>query len=170
MKMKQSGIKKFAYTDDVVCCCSNTLQIHASIQATKEWWCNYRMKLNPEKSKILMILLKRGICPGFHNILNIPEVSKYTNQGIQINQASKLKEHEDKIKAIEQSLLKKASILRNIIKSTKGKRILFKVPLRSKWSYGISALIEHNPKYEVKWRSTLYRLIKRFFSNKLQCE
>ena len=163
MKMKQSGIKTLAYADDEVFRCSNTLQIHTSIQIMKEWWCNNRIKLNIEKSGILRILFKRGKCPGFPNILNIPEVSKYTYLRIQINQALKLKDHEEKIKAIEHSLLKKASILMNIIKSTKGKRILFKVLLRSKWSYGISALIEHSPKYEEKWRSTLYRLIKRLF-------
>ena len=66
------------------------------------------MKLNIEKSGILRILPKRGKCPGFPNILNIPEVRKCTYLGIQINQALKLKDHEEKIKAIEHSLLKKA--------------------------------------------------------------
>ena len=35
MKMKQSGIKTLAYVDDIICRCTNTLQIHALNQSWK---------------------------------------------------------------------------------------------------------------------------------------
>ena len=48
----------------------------------------------------------------------------------------------------------------------KSKKDLFKMMMKSKCSYGIEALIKHDPKYEKKWNSTLYRLLKKLFSIK----
>ena len=161
----KNNIQVLAYADDIVCWCENMNKVQESIEIMKNWCSLNRMKINATKSGIMRILLRKGKCSGITNNLNIPEVNSYNYLGITLTQTLKLKEHEVKIRSIESHLMKKLNIFSHTIKSTKAKKIFFKM-MKSKCSYGIEALIKHDPKYEKKWNSTLYRLLKKLFSIK----
>ena len=57
----------------------------------------------------------------------------------------------------------KAKLLGRIIESTKGKRQLLETLFKSKLSSGIEPLVRHDPKYQSKWESMIYRVIKSIF-------
>ena len=121
--------------------------MHKAIKIVKEWWDANNLKINSNKSGIMRILIRRGKWKGISNILNIPEVEKYNYLGITINQSLKLKDHEDRIRKIENYVGLKAKLLGRALETTEGKRLVFKSMMKSRISYGIEALIKHDSKY-----------------------
>ena len=64
---------------------------------------------------------------------------------------------------IEKHLCQKAKLQGRIIESAKGKRQLLETLFKSKLSYGIEPLVRHDPKYQSKLESMIYRVIKSIF-------
>ena len=58
---------------------------------------------------------------------------------------------------------KKAKLRGRIIKSTKGKRQLLETMFKLKLSYRIEPSVRHDPKYQSKWESVIYKIIKSIF-------
>ena len=145
-----NNIHVLAYADDIVWWCENLKQIEQSIEVMGKWWKENRMNINPTKSGILRILNRKGKILGIKNSLSIPEVENYTYLGITITQSLKLKDHENKLRKMENFISTRVNIIARYIKNTKAKRLLYKVMLKSKWSYNIETLIEHDYKYKAK--------------------
>ena len=114
------------------------------------------------KSGILKILNRKGKILGIKNYLSISEVENYTYLGIKIAQSLKIKDHENKLRKMENFISNRVNIIARYIKNTKAMKFLYKVMLNLKWYYNIETLIEHDYKYKAKWESILYRLIKEF--------
>ena len=93
-----NGIKTLGYADDIVCIWEDINQIQLWINLMRDWWAENKMTINPKKSGILRILLRKGKCKGIRNWLNIPEVDWYEYLGVTITQSLQLKEHEKKLK------------------------------------------------------------------------
>ena len=128
------------------------------------------MIINPQKSRIMRILLKRSKCIGISNCINIPEVDDYCYLGITITQSLSLDNHENKMRKIEQFLNRRIGILKPSMLMTKSRLMLFDSILRAKISYALAIIWTHNKKYIEKWESMLYRLIKRMFWIKMNIE
>ena len=92
--------------------------------------------------------------------MNIPEVDKYNYLGITINQSLKLKDHKNKMRTFERCIGPKTKLLGRILERMKGKMLNFKALFRSRLNYEVDPLIKHNPKYQAKWESMLYRVTK----------
>ena len=79
-----NGIKTLGNTDDIVCIWEDINQIQLWINLMRDWWAENKMTINPKKSGILRILLRKGKCKGIKNWLNIPEVDWYKYLGVTI--------------------------------------------------------------------------------------
>ena len=77
-----NGIETLGFVDDIVCIWEDINQIHLWINLMRDWWVENKMIINPKKSGILRILLRKGKCKRIRNWLNIPEVDWYKYLGV----------------------------------------------------------------------------------------
>ena len=125
-----NNIKTRAYADDMVWIWENIDQAWHAIDIIRNWTQNNKMYVNPQKSGIMRILLKRRKCIGIENSLNIPEVESYWYLGVIISQSLKLIEHEIRIRKIERFLCRRIGILKATIINIKSRFQLFKSIMR----------------------------------------
>ena len=69
------------------------------------------MIINPQKSEIMRVLLRRSKCKRISNSINIPEIDSYCNLGVNITQSLRLDDHELKMIKFEQFLNRRIWIL-----------------------------------------------------------
>ena len=158
-----NGIKTLGYADDIVCIWEDINQIQLWINLMRDWWAENKMTINPKKSGILRILLRKGKCKGIKNWLNIPEVDWYKYLGVTITQSLQLKEHEKNLKWEEERLKRRIRILKPSLVSTKSRFIVYKSILKSKFYYSALAVGRFNQKYLSKLEGILYRILKCLF-------
>ena len=156
-------ILSWDYADDIAWVWESANQARQAIEIVNKWSLENKIIINPQKSEIMRILLKRSKCIGISNCINISEVDNYCYLGITITQSLSLDDHESKIREIELFLNRRIGILKPSILMTKSRLMLFDSILRAKISYAWAIIWTHNKKYIEKWESMLYKLIKRMF-------
>ena len=62
-------------------------EINSKITPILQWWKQYKITLNPQKSGILRVLNRSEKTKEIENISNIQEVEEYKYLGITINQS-----------------------------------------------------------------------------------
>ena len=158
-----NGIMVRAYADDIAWVCTSIYQTRRAVEIMENWSTINKMKINPTKSGIIRILLRKGKIKQISNWLNIPEVSAYRYLGITINQTMKIDEHYKILKNMEIQLRKRIWLLKPSIINTKSRLAIFKTILRSKMNYAWAVICKYNRKYVEKWESMIYRLLKALF-------
>ena len=118
------------YADDIACVWDSLTQARTPIEIIKNWTETNKMIINPNKSRIVRILLGNEKKKWTPNWLNIPEVKSYWYLGITINQALKLNEHYQMLKNIEVKIMRRISLLKPTLINTKSRLIFFKAILR----------------------------------------
>ena len=121
------------------------------------------MIINPQKSRITRVLLRRSKCKLISNSINIPEIDSYCYLGKNITQSLRLDDHELRMRKFEQFLNRRIWILKPSMLMTKSRFVLFKSILIAKVRYARVIIWSHNRKYMEKWENMLYRLLKRMF-------
>ena len=158
-----NGIMVRAYADDITWVCTSIYQTRRAVEIMENWITINKMKINPTKSGIIRILLRKGKIKQISNWLNIPEVSAYRYLGITINQTMKIDEHYKILKNMEIQLRKRIWLLKPSIINTKSRLAIFKTKLRSKMNYAWAVICKYNRKYVEKWESMIYRMLKALF-------
>ena len=110
-----------------------------------EWWTKNKMEINPAKSWILRILIRKSKWIEISNELMIPEIENYLYLGVTINQWLKLRDHEWILKNSEAELRKRIGIIKPVLLNTKSRLILYRTILKSKYLY--AAVVFMNPLY-----------------------
>ena len=164
---KIEGIFVRAYADDIVCIWNSQNKNIKAINIMREWQLRNSMKINPEKSGIMKVLLKKGKWKGIKNSLNIPEVDTYKYLGIKIKQSLQYKEHENMLKNTEVDLRRKLAMLNTNLIDTRSKMIIFNTIIKTKFSYGAAIIWKYNSKYSEKWQGLLYKSLKTLFGIKI---
>ena len=121
------------------------------------------MIINPQKFRIMRVLLRRSKCKGISNSINILEIDSYCYLRVNITQSLILDDHELKMRKFEQFLNRRIWILKLSMLITKSRCVLFKSILIAKERYARAIIWSHNRKYMEKWENMLYRLLKRMF-------
>ena len=161
--LERWGIKTRAYADDTAWIWKNVQQWQEAIRIMKPWADENAMKINPTKSGILRILLKKSKIKKIQNELDIPEVESYCYLGIRINQTINPMEHILSLRSIEDKLIRRINILKPSLVSTKSRFIIFKTIIKAKFWYAAYVLWHYNQNYIKKWESIIYRILKRLF-------
>ena len=117
--LERWGIETRAYADDIAWIWKNVQQWQEAIRIMKSWADENAMKINPTKSGILRILLKKSKIKKIQNELDIPEVESYCYLGIRINQTINPMEHILSLRSIEDKLIRRINILKPSLVSIK---------------------------------------------------
>ena len=144
-----SGIESSAYADDIVYIWKSIDEARKTI-IMKEWWAKNKMEINPVKSGILRILIRKSKWNGISNELMIPKIENYRYLGVTINQWLKLRDHEWILKNSEAELKKRIGILKPALLNTKSRLILYRTILKSKYWYAAAVLWIYSPCYATK--------------------
>ena len=72
----------------------------------------------------------------------------------------KIKDHTDKLRVVENTIVRKAKLLGKLMKTIKWKRAVFEIFLKLRLSYAAQEISNILPDYKDKWNSMLYRALK----------
>ena len=114
-------IKSWAYADDIAWVWESIDKTRQAIEIVNKWAFENKMIINPQKSGIMRVLLRRSKCKGISNSINIPEVDSYCYLGVNITQSLRLNNHELKMRKFEQFLNRRIWILKPSMLITKSR-------------------------------------------------
>ena len=104
-------IKSWAYYNDITWVWESIDKTKQAIEIVNKWAFENKMIINPQKSRIMRVLLRRSKCKGISNSIDIPEIDSYCYLGVNITQSLRLDDHELKMRKFEQFLNRRIWIL-----------------------------------------------------------
>ena len=159
-QFENKKVLSFAFADDIACWWNNLEEVKRATSIIKRWCIENGMQINPNKSGIMRILKRSGKWNFINNDLDIPEVKNKKYLLFSINQSMKIKDHTDKVRVIENTIGRKSKLLGKLMKTIKGKRVVFETLLKSRLSYAAQEISNILPDNKDKWNSMLYRVLK----------